>query len=102
MAVLTANNGAEAITMLTHLKADAAIVTTHISRADGFQICLAAREQAKSAGKNLPVWLITDAKTEEMSERATAAGAEGLLSEPIDLADLTRLIEERLAVPEKS
>jgi CheY-like chemotaxis protein len=64
---------------------------------DGFSILAWLRRLELT--KNIPVILFTGQQTNNLSPRAKAAGATGVLSKPLDFPKLVALLEQRLIGP---
>ena len=66
----------------------------------GVEATRAIREQERTGGrKAVPIVAMTANAFNEDRERALAAGMDGFMTKPIDLAKLKRILEEYLAKP---
>ena len=66
----------------------------------GVEATRAIREQERTGGrKPVPIVAMTANAFNEDRERALAAGMDGFMTKPIDLAKLKRILEEYLAKP---
>lgn len=95
--VTVAANGIEGIALAAKESFDCAMVDVNMPGLNGIEVCRRLREQAAAAGRSLAVWMMTGARTPELSKRAVEAGAVTLLGKPFDLPELFRRIEEHLS-----
>ncbi len=66
----------------------------------GVEATRAIREQERAGGREpVPIVAMTANAFNEDRERALAAGMDGFMTKPIDLAKLKRILEEYLAKP---
>jgi chemosensory pili system protein ChpA (sensor histidine kinase/response regulator) len=72
--VLLARDGADALDHFAHAQVDAVMVDVRLSNMDGAEVCRALRAQAQAEGRDLPVWLMTGARTPEPEKFAATAG----------------------------
>lgn len=98
-AVVTADNGAEALAFVSQHSIDAALVDVHMPGINGFDVCQELRTRVQSPGRELLVWLITGALTSDFRRRAAEAGAVGILAKPFDVTALAGEIRTRLTIP---
>ncbi|MDP3073811.1 MAG: response regulator [Opitutaceae bacterium] len=94
--VLEAKSGPEALSLMLHVRIDAAIVDVHMPRMDGTAVCRALRARAEASAQDLPVWLMTGARTAADAKSARDAGALAILGKPFDLGALAQQIHEQL------
>lgn len=94
--VLAAQNGAEALARAAENEIDGAIVDVNMPGMNGIDVCRALRTQAAGRGRNIAVWIMTGARTLELSRQATEAGALALFGKPFDLAELFQHFEAAL------
>ncbi len=94
--VRVAENGAEGLAIAGGQVIDAAIVDVNMPGMNGIDVCRALREQATAAGRSIPVWIMTGARTPDVERRAAEAGALAVLGKPFDFADLFRQFDEKL------
>src|SRR5688500_13235799 len=87
-AIGVAESGPEGITLAGLQVFDGALVDVSMPGMNGLEVCRALQAQAAEAGRNLPVWMMTGARTLELAKAAVEAGALALLPKPFDLAEL--------------
>ena len=97
--VLVAENGAAGIALAGQHQVDAAMVDVNMPGMNGVDVCKALREQATAAGRTICVWMMTGARTPDVTKRALEAGALALLGKPFDFTDLFRQFDEKLGPP---
>ena len=96
--VLLAENGVEGLALATQHQVDAAMVDVNMPGVNGIEVCRALREKAAATGRNIAVWMMTGARTPDVTKRALEAGALALLGKPFDFAELFKHIDEQLGV----
>ncbi len=94
--VLTAENGPDGIATAAQHSIDGAMVDVNMPGMNGLMVCRVLAERAEEEGRPLPIWMMTGARTPELSKSALEAGALVLLAKPFDLADLFQRFEEAL------
>jgi DNA-binding response OmpR family regulator len=90
---LVANSGAVALEIAARETCDAALVDVHMPEMDGFALCRALRERAITAGKDIPVFMMTAMHVPAASKRALEAGAVTLLKKPFDCDEFLSRLE---------
>jgi len=75
--VRTANDGLEALALLTQQRADLVLTDVEMPNLDGFGLTARIREEPKLA--NIPVLMITSRSSEEDRRRGLEAGADGYI-----------------------
>ena len=98
-AVLDAEDGASGIAVAAQEPIDGALVDVNMPGMNGVAVCRALREQATRLGRNIAVWLMTGARTNELEKAAFEAGALVVLQKPFDIPDLMKRIEEEVGPP---
>jgi CheY-like chemotaxis protein len=94
--VLVAESGAAGLALAAERKVDGALIDVHMAGMNGIEACRALRERALAAGRNLPVWIMTGARTAQIVTAAAEAGALVVLSKPFSHAELYQHIEAQL------
>jgi DNA-binding response OmpR family regulator len=97
--VLVASSGIEALMLAAAHAIDAAIIDVNMPGMNGLAVCRTLRTRASEAGWNLPVWMMTGARTPELERAALESGALMVLTKPFDYADLFRRFDEQLGGP---
>jgi CheY-like chemotaxis protein len=93
--VVAAASGPEALALASERPVDGAMIDVNMPGMNGLEVCRALREQAERAGRKLPVWMMTGARTPGLARRSAECGALVLLGKPFDLADLyARIAQE--------
>ena len=96
--VVTAASGREALSLAAINPFTAALVDLNMPGMNGIEFCRALREQDAAAGRQTPLWIMTGAYRESMSEAARAAGAQTVLRKPIKVAELCKRFERALQI----
>lgn len=91
--VLLAENGPEGIALAGTQPVDGALIDVNMPGMNGVDVCRTLKTNALAAGRDLPVWMMTGARSPEVEKLALAAGALVLLAKPFDFADLFRRFE---------
>lgn len=86
----TANNGQAALEQLDRQQADLVITDLKMPKMDGFQLIAAMHSQYPA----IPLLIMTAHSTELSEGRAMASGALHCIDKPVDLAELSRRIDE--------
>ncbi len=94
--VIVAGSGFEAIALATQHLVDAAIIDVNMPGMNGLAVCRTLRTRAAEAGRNFPVWMMTGARTPELSRAALESGALEVLTKPFDYAELFHRFDEIL------
>jgi PleD family two-component response regulator len=84
--LLTAASGEEALAIVAQQPPDLILLDVLMPRMDGYQV--AARIKGNLATRNIPVILITGLDDHSTRTLALSAGAEDILTKPVDRADL--------------
>ena len=74
---------------------DGAMIDVNMPGMNGIDTCRALKANAFARGRDLPVWMMTGARTPDVVKRAEEAGALILLGKPFDFADLFRRFDEQ-------
>jgi DNA-binding response OmpR family regulator len=96
--VHVAENGEVGLTIFAAKTIDAAIVDINMPGINGVEVCRQICDRSLTAGRKVPVWLMTGAIGWDVERFATGAGALAVLHKPFDTAELNRQIEQRLGV----
>lgn len=94
--VLVAERGAAGLALAVERNVDGALIDVHMAGMNGIEVCRALREMAAMAGRRLPVWIMTGARTAQIVQAAAEAGAIVVLSKPFSHAELYQRIEAEL------
>ncbi len=97
--VLSAANGFEALDLGARHAIDGAIIDVNMPGMSGLAVCRTLRTRASEAGWNLPVWMMTGARTPELERAARESGALAVLTKPFDYAELFTRFDEQLGGP---
>lgn len=107
-AVLTTDNGLDALDLLITEKIDLVIADVMMSRINGFDICRRIKQDSRL--KNIPVILIMGMKSTSCLSACAKVGADDFLVKPLNGADITarvgilmklRLLNERIESAER-
>lgn len=93
--VLTADDADSAIRKLNFKNVNMLLVSADLPNKDIFEFIEAVRHIESYI--NLPIILITEKKTDELTEQAKKAGVEGLVEKPIDAPSLVKSIKRIFA-----
>jgi CheY-like chemotaxis protein len=93
---LVAENGPEAVALATEHHIDGAMIDVNMPGMNGLALCRMLRTRASEVGCNLPVWMMTGARTNELEQASIESGALMLLAKPFNYAELFQRFEERL------
>jgi CheY-like chemotaxis protein len=96
--VITAPSGREALALAQANPITAALIDINMPGISGIELCRALHEQAGATGRQTPVWIMTGAYREGMSEAARAAGAQMVLRKPLKVAELCKRFERALQI----
>ena len=94
--VLVAASGPEALALALEHPIDGAIIDVNMPGMNGLAVCRTLRIRGSEAGVNLPVWMMTGARTPELERAARESGALMVLAKPFDYAYLFGLFDEQL------
>ena len=87
---LVAYSGEEALALIRADTPDVVLLDLKMPGIDGFETLGRLRAMPEKAG--LPVLVVTAQDEDDLEQRVTAAGGNGILRKPVDVADLTNLI----------
>ncbi|MBL9212202.1 MAG: response regulator [Opitutaceae bacterium] len=94
--VLLAESAEKGIAIAAERKVDGAVLDVHMAGMNGITACRILRQQAADAGRTLPVWIMTGARTSQIVAAAAEAGALVVMSKPFRHAELYDRIEAEL------
>jgi len=94
--VLLAESAEKGIALAAERTVDGAVLDVHMAGMNGIMACRVLRQQASDAGRTLPVWIMTGARTTQIVAAAAAAGALVVMSKPFRHAELYERIEAEL------
>jgi signal transduction histidine kinase/DNA-binding response OmpR family regulator len=99
--VEVAPDGATALAIWRHGHWDMVITDCHMPVMDGFQLTAAIRAEEGETGRHTPILALTANALSGEAERCVAAGMDGYLSKPVELAKLREAVERAriIAVP---
>jgi len=92
--IVTAEDGKSAYDMFSKSQPDAILLDIHSPDYDGFAVCEAIRKQ--EAGRETPVFIVTEKNHEESVERAYRLGATDIIFSPITMPVLPHRIRYAL------
>ena len=95
--VVTAANGRDALQEAERDNFDLVLMDVQMPEMDGFEATATLRNQEKTTGKHLPVIAMTAYAMQGDRERCVAAGMDGYVVKPVDVAGLFVTIERVLA-----
>lgn len=95
--VLLAEGGAQGLAIAAETPFDCAMVDVNMPGMNGVDVCRLLCERARASGRRLSVWMMTGARTPELTKRALEAGAVSLLGKPFDFPELYRLFDDYFA-----
>ena len=96
-AVVTVNNGKEALRALEGQEFDAILMDVQMPEMDGLEATAAIRAAEQDTGRRLPIVALTAHALTGDRERCLAAGMDGYLAKPIQTAQLLNALAEVLA-----
>lgn len=91
--VVSASNGAEAVTAFTATRIDAVIVDWQMPEMDGLQTTRAIRQAERHTARRVPIIAATAAVRPEDRTRGLAAGVDYFLAKPIPTSMLLSILE---------
>ena len=94
--VLLAASGEQGLALAAERPVAGALIDVHMSGMNGIEVCRRLRVLAATAGRSLPVWIMTGARTSQIVKAAAEAGAILVLGKPFNTAELYQLIEAQL------
>ena len=92
--IVTAQDGKSAYDLFKKSQPDAILLDVHTPDFDGFSVCEAIRKQ--DAGRETPIFMVTDRDDEDSIERAYRLGATDIVFQPIALPVLPHRIRYAL------
>jgi CheY-like chemotaxis protein len=95
--VVSAESGPEALERDLQHRFDGALIDVNMPGMSGLTVCRTLRSRAAELGRNLPVWLITGARTLELDRAAQEAGAMAVLGKPFSVEELFRSFDQQFA-----
>jgi CheY-like chemotaxis protein len=99
-AVFVAESGPKGIALAAEGRVDGALIDVNMPEMNGIEACRILREQAAARGQDIVVWMMTGARTADLTRRALEAGAVALLGKPFDFGELFRQFDEKLGKQE--
>jgi signal transduction histidine kinase/ActR/RegA family two-component response regulator/HAMP domain-containing protein len=90
-------NGAEALAAWRARPWDLVITDCHMPEMDGFQFVAALRQDEQADGRRTPVLALTANALSGEAERCLAAGMDGYLAKPVELARLREALDRIVA-----
>ena len=97
--VLVAENGPQGIAVAAQHAIDGALVDVNMPGMNGIDVCRALRAHAAQQGRDLPVWMMTGARTPDLARLAQDAGALALLGKPFSFAELFERFDAHFGGP---
>jgi len=91
--VITGVSGKEALGLIKDNRPDLVLLDLRLPEIDGIDICKAAK--ADAGLKDIPIVIFT-ASTNQISEQAKEAGADGFLVKPFESGQLTAILNKFL------
>jgi CheY-like chemotaxis protein len=85
-----AESGPQALELMGKAPVDAALIDVYMPGMNGLATCRELRARAAAAGRPLPVWMMTGARTPQLAQASVDAGAMGLLGKPFSVEELLR------------
>ena len=95
LSLLSARDGSAALTLARQHLPDLILLDLHLPGIDGDQVLRELRADRTTAG--IPVVVVTADTSPTTHQRAIDAGADQLLTKPIDVEHLVLLVEELMA-----
>lgn len=83
-----AENGPQALELMGKAPVDGALIDVYMPGMNGLATCRELRARATAAGRTFPVWMMTGARTPQLTKASLDAGAVGLLGKPFGLEEL--------------
>ncbi|NFV78780.1 hybrid sensor histidine kinase/response regulator [Magnetospirillum aberrantis] len=90
-------DGAAALSAWRSRPWDMVVTDCHMPVMDGFQFVKALREQERASGRHTPVLALTANAMSGEADRCLAAGMDGYLAKPVELARLREALDRLLA-----
>ena len=98
--IIVARSGAAGLQLAAEHSIDAALVDVEMPEMDGFEFSRLFRDQNKSRGRDVPVWIMTGALRLGLSRRATAVGALVVLRKPLVVEETCEQFEREFRLRE--
>ena len=92
---LVAGNGPEGLGLATQHAIDGAMIDVNMPGMNGLAVCRVLRARMLETGRIFPIWMMTGARTPELTKAAIEAGALTLLAKPFDYLDLYQRFDEQ-------
>lgn len=89
----TANNGREAVDLVTQSDFDLVLMDCQMPLMDGYEATAAIRRLPRPGSRRLPIIAVTANAMEGDEQRCRAAGMDAFLTKPYTLAQLRDLLE---------
>lgn len=97
--VLSARDGETGLALIREHRPDVALIDIGLPRMTGFEIARQIQAMASNVRGVLRLVALTGYSQEDIRSRAEAAGFDRLLTKPVAIKELARIIEELLAMP---
>jgi CheY-like chemotaxis protein len=91
--VIAGRDGSEALALAAAQPIDGVLADVEMPGMDGFEFCAQIRAQQQAAGRDVPVWIMSDAMRPALSKKAAAAGAVLVLRKPFPIDEVCAKIE---------
>jgi two-component system, chemotaxis family, chemotaxis protein CheY len=91
--VEVAQRGPEGLAMAAARAYDAVLTDVDMPEMDGFEFCRQVREQQKTLGRDVPVWIMTGMFRPALEKRANASGAVLVLRKPFPIEEVCAQLE---------
>jgi signal transduction histidine kinase/DNA-binding response OmpR family regulator/HPt (histidine-containing phosphotransfer) domain-containing protein len=91
--VTVATNGAEAVDFTRNSGFDVVLMDVQMPAMDGYEATAAIRKDEESAGRHLPIVAMTAHVMEGDRQKCLAAGMDGFIPKPVNLAALIQVID---------
>lgn len=97
--VMIAWNGKEALAQLQALSVDLVLMDVAMPEMDGLETTAAIREQERGTDRHLPIVALTAHAMKGDREKCLAAGMDGYVTKPVQMAVLLAAMAEALGGP---
>ena len=94
--VTVAVDGPEAVQACDKKQFDVVLMDCELPTMDGYSATAAIRQAEAATSRHVRILALTGHVAPEVSQRATAAGMDGLLSKPLELDELRQLLKDLL------
>jgi DNA-binding response OmpR family regulator len=91
--VLVTDDGPAGLALGARQRIDAALVDVHLPGMSGIEVCRILLENAATAGRLIPVWLLSGVPTPEMLQQAQVVGALAVIGKPFNRDELLSRID---------